>query len=55
MKINAKLMTSSTKKLRISAVDQEVGHNTLCFLRGLQEIEADSKNMINHRTWEILE
>ena len=55
MTTNALHMTSSTKELRISAVDQEVGRSTLCFLRDLQEIEADRKNMTNHRIWEIWE
>ena len=53
--VSNKHMTSSTKKLRISAVDQDVGHNTLCSLRDLQEVEADNRNTTNHRTWEIWE
>jgi hypothetical protein len=48
-------MTSSTKKSRISVVDQDVGHNTLCSLRDLQEVEADNRNTTNHKTWEIWE
>jgi hypothetical protein len=55
VKINAKHMTSSIKKSGISAVDQKAGHNALGFLRDLQEIEADSRNVTNHRTWEIWE
>jgi hypothetical protein len=52
--VNTIHMTSS-KKSRISAVDQEAGHNALGFLRGLQKIGADNRNVINHGTWEILE
>ena len=47
-------MTSSEKS-RISAVDREAGHNALGFLRDLQKIGADNRNVINHGTWEIWE
>ncbi len=46
-------MTSSRKKSGISAVDREAGHNALGFLRDLQNIGADSRNVLNHVTWEI--
>ena len=40
-------MTSSTKKLRISAVDRENGHNALSFLYDLQKKGgADQRNII---------
>jgi hypothetical protein len=45
-------MTSSEKS-RINAVDREAGHNALGFLRDLQKIGADNRNVINHGTWEI--
>ena len=45
----------SSEKSRISAVDREAGHNALGFLRDLQKIGADNRNVINHGTWEIWE
>ena len=47
-------MTSS-KKSRISVVDQKAEHNALGILRDLQKIETDNRNVINHGTWEIWE
>ena len=39
-------MTSSTKKLRISAVDREDGHNVLSFLYDLQKKEVQLKENV---------
>ena len=39
-------MTSSTKKLRISAVDREDGHNALSFLYDLQKKEVQLKENV---------